>query len=319
MRWRTPILASILGVLILALTAASAMAAPPIAITDPAGGITPVGATLHGRADPRGAATAAWFQYGTTKSYGKRTRAQNAGLNPGSISIAANIGGLASNKTYHFRTVAENKDGKRFGKDRTFKTSKPTSTPVFTPNPVPYGNPVSVSGKIIGSSAAGAEVSLFGRPFPFTSPFAQYGNTLIADSQGDYLFILSSALSTTQFQVRGKTNPAFTSAIQTLQVSSKISLHTPARVRKGRRVHFWGVVAPAQDGIVVEIQRLRSNGAWSVFTRTNLLHRAGGGLSRYTTKKRLHHTSTFRAVVKSAGGVVVEGTTINTHLVRVRR
>ena len=318
MRWRTPILASILGVLALAASAAPATAAPPIAITDPAAGPTPVGATLHGRVDPRGAATGAWFQYGTTKKYGKRTPAQNAGINPGLISIAANITGLQSNKTYHFRTVAESKDGKRFGADRTFKTLKPTTTPGFSPNPVPYGSPVTITGKIVGTGAAGAEVSLFGRVFPYTSPFTQFGNTVIADQQGDYLFVLSSALSTAQFQVRGKTNPPFTSAIQTLFVSSRISLHTPTSVRRGRRVHFWGRVQPAQDGIVVEIQRRRPNGTFSVFTRTTLKDRPGN-FSGYSTRKRLNHSSTFRAVVKSAGGVVVEGATANTHFVRVRR
>jgi hypothetical protein len=318
MRWRTPILAALLGVLALAASAVPATAAPPTATTDPADGITPVGATLHGRVDPRGAATGAFFQYGLTKKYGKRTPAQNAGINPGLISIAANVTGLQSNKIYHFRTVAESKDGKRFGIDRKFRTAKPTTTPGFSPNPVPYGAPVTVTGKIVGSGAAGAEVSLFGRVFPYTDPFQQFGNTVIANQQGDYLFVLSSALSTTQFQVRGKTNPAFTSATQTLFVSSRISLHTPRTVRRGRRVYFWGRVLPGQDGIVVEIQRRRPNGTFSVFTRTTLKPRPGNA-SGYSTRKRLYHSSTFRAVVKSAGGVVVEGTTVNTHRVQVKR
>jgi hypothetical protein len=318
MRWRTPILASSLGVLALAASAGPATAAPPTAMTDPADGITPVGATLHGRVDPRGAATGAYFQYGLTKKYGKRTPAQSAGLNPGLISIAASVTGLQSNKTYHFRTVAESKDGKRTGGDRTFRTAKPTTTPGLSPNPVPYGSAVTVTGKIVGSGAAGAEVSLFGRTFPYTDPFRQFGNTVIADQQGDYLFVLTSALRNAQLQVRGKTNPAFTSATQSLVVSSLVSLHTPRTVRRGRRVYFWGRVVPAQDGIVVEIQRRRPNGTFSVFTRTALKDRPGNA-SGYSIRKRLYHTSTFRAVVKSTGGVVSEGTTVNTHLVRVKR
>jgi hypothetical protein len=268
--------------------------------------------------DPRGAATAGYFQYGATKKYGKRTPAQSAGLNPGSIPLAANIGGLTSNKTYHFRTVAESKDGKRTGADRTFKTSKPTTTPVFTPNPVPFGSPFVVSGHITGTGAAGAEVTLFGRQFPYTAQFTQVGSTVLASNQGDYLFVLLGAPGNSQFQVRGKTNPPFVSAVQTLLVSSRITLHTPGSVKKGRRVRFWGLVSPAQDGVIVQIQRLNRNGTWSKFTQTNLRHRTDGR-SGYSTTKRLHHSSTFRAVVKSVSGAVVEGTTVNTHFVRVKR
>jgi hypothetical protein len=317
MRWRTPILASMLGVLLLAFGAASALAVPPIAVSDPATNISPVGATLNGRVDPRGQATSARFQYGLTKSYGKTTAALNAGLSPGFIAVWTNIAGLTSNKTYHFRTVAESKDGKRFGADRTFKTSKPTTTPVFTPNPVPYGDPVAVSGVIIGSDASGAQVSLFGHTFPFTDPLTQFGNTVVADSQGTYLFILSSALSTAQFEVRGKTSPPFTSAIQTLAVSSKIALHTPASLRKGHKAHFWGTVAPAQDGIVVQIQKLRSGGAFTTFATTTLRHRPDG-LSSYSVRRFPRGSGTFRAVVFSAGGAWQPGTT-STHFIRVRR
>ena len=189
---------------------------------------------------------------------------------------------------------------------------------MFTPNPVPFGSPVSVSGQIIGTGAGGAEVSLFGHAFPYTDPFTKFGNTVLADSQGNYLFILASALSNSIFQVRAKTSPAFTSADQLLRVSSRISLHTPRSVKRGRRAHFWGVVAPAQDGIVVEIQKLQKNGTFTLFTRTTLRHRAAGG-SSYSTRKRLFHSQTFRAVVHSSGGAVEEGTTQGAHFVRVKR
>jgi hypothetical protein len=305
-----------LGVLFLAFGAASALAVAPIAITDPATNISPVGATLNGRVDPRGQATSARFQYGLTKNYGKTTAPLDAGLSPGSIALNTNIAGLESNKTYHYRIFAESKDGRTNGADRTLKTSKPTTTPVFTPNPVPYGDPVAVSGVIVGSGASGAQVSLFGRAFPFTDPLVQFGNTVISDSQGTYLFILSSALSTAQFEVRAKTNPPFTSEIQTLAVSSKISLHAPGSIRRGHKAHFWGVVAPGQDGIVVQIQKLR-RGAFTTFATTTLRHRPDGA-SSYSVRRYPRGSGTFRAVVLSAGGAWQPGTT-NTHFLQVRR
>jgi hypothetical protein len=301
----------------LSLGATPALAAKPLATTDPATDITPIGANLHGSVDPRGVATSAYFQYGTTNKYGKRTPAQSAGLNPGAIPLTAGVTGLKSDTTYHFRIVAESKDGKTNGKDVTFKTAAPTTTPVFTPNPVPYGDPVSVSGQIVGSGAKGAEVTLFGRAFPFTDPFTQFGNTVVADDNGNYLFILSSALSTAQFEVRAGTDPAFTSSIQTLQVSSKIGLSVRNKVRKGRKLRFHGLVAPAQDHTVVEIQKRKRDGTFGVFARTTLRHRADGR-SSYSVRKKLRRRGIFRAVVQSAGGVVIPGTS-REHSIRVTR
>jgi len=304
-----------------AASATNASAAAPLAFTDPATDISPVGATLHGRVDPKGQATAAWFQYGKTKSYGNNTAKQNAGLQAGQqVPISWGINGLKSNTTYHFRMVAESKDGRKNGSDKTFKTSKPTTTPVFTPNPVPYGKPVAVSGQIVGTGANGAQVSLFGHPFPYTGPFTQFGSTVVADKNGNYLFVLVSALSNSIFEVRAKTTPAFTSAPQQLHVSSVISMHAPSRVKPRHRAHFWGIVQPGQDGVVVEIQKRLGNGSWTLFTRTTLQHRAGpGSSSRYTTRKKLFHSHTFRAVVHSTGGAVDEGTTVGAQFVRVRR
>jgi hypothetical protein len=309
---------AVLSALTLAVTSTSATAAVPRAITDGADQFTPVGAVVHGRVDPNGQPTAAWFQYGATKNYGNRTPSHDAGISPGFVPFAAQISGLKSNTTYHFRMVAENKDGRKNGADRTFKTTKPTTTPVFTPNPVPYGKPVFVSGQIVGTGANGAQVSLFGHPFPYTAPLTQYGNTVVADKSGNYLFVLASALSNSIFEVRGKTTPPFTSAQQQLHVASNISLHTPTRVKPRGRVHFWGIVSPAQDGIVVEIQKQVKGGGWALFTRTALKPRTSG-TSRFTTRKRLFHSRVFRAVVHSTGGVVDEGTTLNTHFIRVKR
>jgi hypothetical protein len=315
---RTPILAALLGVLCLLVSAASASAAAPVPVTGAATDVTPVGATLNGSVDPRGAATSAYFQYGLTNKYGKRTPAQDAGINAGVVPIAATISGLQSSKTYHVRVVAENKDGKKFGGDRTFKTAAPTTTPVFTPNPVPYGSPFTVTGNIVGTGANGAEVSLLERAFPYTSPFTQLGSTVVADANGTYIFALTSALSTAQFQVHAKTSPAFTSEIQTLIVSSRISLKTSKHVKRGRNASFSGVVAPAQDGIIVDIQRLRSDGTFKHWTRAFLRHR-NDGLSGYSTKKRIFKSGTFRAIVRSNGGAFAQGVSPNVHTIRVTR
>src|SRR3954468_23639487 len=115
---RTPrlTLSLLVSAVALGVGAAPALAAKPLATTAAATDITPVGANLHGSVDPRGIATSTFFQYGTTKSYGKRTPDQSAGVNPGAIPIAAGISCLKSSTTYHFRIVAESADGRTNGK-----------------------------------------------------------------------------------------------------------------------------------------------------------------------------------------------------------
>jgi hypothetical protein len=316
MPWRAPALIAVLGLLVAG--TATASAAAPVPTTGAATDITPVGATLNGAVDPRGAATSAYFQYGLTTKYGNRTPAQDAGLNPGTVPISASVTGLKSSRTYHVRVVAENKDGKKFGSDRTFKTAAPTTIPVFTPNPAPYGSAVTVTGTLVGSGANGATTRLYGRPFPYTSDYTLFGNPVVADSNGNYVFALTHVLSTAQFQVQADTKPAFTSQTEMLSVSSLISLHTPKKVKRGHRATFWGIVAPAQDHTTVDIEKLQANGKFTHFTTTSLRHRKDGR-SGYSTKKKVWKSATYRAIVRSNGGALQEGTTPNSHTIHVTR
>jgi phosphodiesterase/alkaline phosphatase D-like protein len=94
---------------------------PPVAITNPATNVTNSSATLRGWVYPHGLSTTVYFQYGRTTSYGSRTPNQ---IKTGNTyqGVIANISGLAPNTTYHFRIVASNSAGTRYGTDRTFTT-----------------------------------------------------------------------------------------------------------------------------------------------------------------------------------------------------
>jgi hypothetical protein len=65
--------------------------------------------------------TTVHFQYGTTTSYGRNTPTQTQTGNT-YRNINANISGLIAGTTYHFRIVATNANGTRFGADRIFAT-----------------------------------------------------------------------------------------------------------------------------------------------------------------------------------------------------
>ena len=93
----------------------------PVVKTNPATNIANFSATLHGSLDPHGLTTHVYFQYGRTTGYGHTTAMQTQSGNT-YRNIAANISGLIRHTTYHFRIVATNSVGTRFGSDRTFTT-----------------------------------------------------------------------------------------------------------------------------------------------------------------------------------------------------
>src|SRR4029450_6332475 len=102
---------------------------PPVVITSPATLVTSFSATLNGPVDPHGLTTNVHFQYGTTINYGLTTAIQSKTGNTYQH-VGANISGLATSTTYHFRIVATNSAGTRYGDDRTFTTLSATGPPV---------------------------------------------------------------------------------------------------------------------------------------------------------------------------------------------
>jgi hypothetical protein len=107
---------------------------PPVVNTNPATLIVSFSATLNGTVDPHGLTTTAYFQYGTTTSYGLTTPPQSKSGNTYQ-NISANISGLTASTIYHFRIVATNSAGTRYGADRTFRTLSATGPPVVITNP----------------------------------------------------------------------------------------------------------------------------------------------------------------------------------------
>ena len=93
----------------------------PVVITKPATSVTASSATLNGSLDPHGLTTTVSFQWGMTTSYGHTTAMQSQTGNT-YRNITANISGLTTHTTYHFRIVATNSGGTRYGSDRTLTT-----------------------------------------------------------------------------------------------------------------------------------------------------------------------------------------------------
>src|SRR5262249_17799809 len=93
----------------------------PVVTTNPASNVTAESATLNGTLDPHGLSTTVYFQYGTTISYGSSTPNQ---IRTGSNyqNVFATISGLDGSTRIHFRIVASNAAGTRYGSDRILRT-----------------------------------------------------------------------------------------------------------------------------------------------------------------------------------------------------
>jgi len=78
------------------------------------------GATLNGEVTALGRPTTAWFEWGTNTSYGNVTPPSNAGSASTSIVVSAAISGLQQGRTYHYRAVATNSNGRVNGSDLSF-------------------------------------------------------------------------------------------------------------------------------------------------------------------------------------------------------
>ncbi len=92
-----------------------------VVVTDVASNVDKTSVRLNGEVRDFGGDNEVdvWFEYGTTDSYGKTT--SKVGLsNPGSFEW--DLSNLSEDTSYHFRAVAENFKGVKFGVDREFRT-----------------------------------------------------------------------------------------------------------------------------------------------------------------------------------------------------
>jgi hypothetical protein len=106
-------------------TTSSCSTPPPTVVTSPASSIVETAARLNGTADPNGAATSAWFQWGTSTAYGNVTSATPVGSGTSPVSYVFDLVDLQNCTTYHVRAVAQNSGGTAYGSDRSFTTLCP--------------------------------------------------------------------------------------------------------------------------------------------------------------------------------------------------
>ena len=305
------------------LTAAIAAAAPaaaavtkPTVSTGGAAQITQTSATLTGKVNANGAQTTYFFQYGTSRVYGATTGPTDAGSGTHARAAAASVTGLAPATTYHYRLVAENAKGTTFGGDRTFTTKKQPLgfNLAATPNPATFKAGTTLAGQLTGTGNAGRTVQLQAKAFPYTTAFTNVGNPLVTDAAGNFTFPVPLLTVNTQFRVMTVGSPHVTSGIVLVGCAVRVSVKVSAtRVRLGHKVRFSGHVAPANDGALFAIQRLKK-GVW-VTVQGGSLHHSSATRSRYSKTMRIRHFGQYRVFV----GVNNQNTSGTSNPVRIRR
>ena len=85
--------------------------------------VTNTAAYLQGGVYPNGEATSYYWQYGTTSSYGAKTKAVSLGAGTAVVSLSSQLADLKPGTTYHYRLVAGNASGTEYGYDVSFTTT----------------------------------------------------------------------------------------------------------------------------------------------------------------------------------------------------
>jgi hypothetical protein len=301
------------GVLLALALPATAIADPPKATTGRATDITQSTATLHGKANPNGNSSSAYFQYGTLRTYGATTPAQSVGSGKTGVAVGAPIGGLSPNTRYHFRLVVQWGNRVVFGDDHTFRTAKQPLglTLVATPDRVRSGDSSTLSGNLSGSDAQGKEVQLQVNRFPF-SGFENFGNAQVVDSSGNFSFPILQVFTNTQFRVYVVDQPEIGSPVVGVVVPVRVHLRVARRVHRGK-IRFRGRITPVSDNSAVEIQR-RFHGVWVTVARTHTTDNAAGS-SYFRKKVRVRRSGRYRALVTPGGEYVSDVSRV--HRVRV--
>lgn len=179
---------------IIAIIASSATA--PTVQSSAATPVTSTSAQMNGTVNPNGLSTSAYFEYGTTTSYGSTT-------GPTTISGTSATGiqsvwsGLTPNTTYHYRVVAANSSGTNRGGDVAFTTpASPLAVNGVASSYTGTGQktiPLSGSGfssitQISWSCTMPSGTSCTGSPYVWTPGTTRWNNVTIASDTVAYVY-----------------------------------------------------------------------------------------------------------------------------------
>ncbi len=306
--YRNSVIVALAFAFVSALPISPGQAASPAVPNLSTGGVSTVSyssAILNGSVDPRGQETDYSFQYGATRSYGSQTPIAPAGSGTKTIRVSQSVSGLQPLTTYHYRIVASSPAGTTKGDDRTFTTPAiPLSLTIAgVPNPLVYGDALTVEGILSGTGAGSHEIVLQANPYPYQAGFKTVGNPELTNPSGDFSFPFLSLLENTQLRVVTVGKPEVSSPTVLENVAVRVSFHARSVGRPGF-VRLYGTVAPAEPGALVGFQLLQP-GHKSVNEGGTAIAAGGTTVASFSRVVRLHRRGLYRALVQVPAGAHV--------------
>jgi hypothetical protein len=311
-------IAALLATLAIAPFAVSALAAgtdlAPRAVT---GGVSHVRATsalLQGAVNPRGSETTYFFQYGPTVAYGRQTPVTSVGKGTTTVKVGQTVVGFLAG--YHYRIVAVNAHGTKFGRDRTF--TAPSRRLKFAMEstkqaaPTPYGGTFVLRGTLTGGPLH--TITAQSSPFPYLTAFSDVGAPLLTNAAGSFAIPIPNLKESTQLRVRTDDARPLFSAIVSAHVAVRVTLKVRSSARKGL-YRLYGTVTPAEVGATVLFQvekASRPHGKNELETRfategRTVVKRATRTFSRFSQILKIRTAGHYRAVVRPRPGPLVLG------------
>ncbi len=286
---------------------------PPLVYAGYTTEVSTSSATLNVRVNPRGVASTYYIQYGPTTAYGFQTPTASAG-NGGEVKLTQAVTGLQPATVYHYRVVATSSAGTAEGPDAVFTTKAIPLTMTITtaPDPVVYGEPLSVFGTLTGTGNAGAAVVLQANYFPYTKGFSTISAPQLTNAAGAFQFALPQLAGNATLRVALAANPNVHSPGVAEHVSLSVTLHVRPATRRGRHgtvrhglMRLYGTVMPRRSRGLVVIERLTRgrHGREYVAVGRAGLKPAPHGVSQFSRIVPLH-PGAYRVLVQAWGAQV---------------
>jgi hypothetical protein len=299
--------------------------------------VTGTTATLSGSIDPRTFATTYYFQYGPSNAFGQQTPSVTipAG-STATVKVTQTVSGFLNG--YHYRLVADNQEGKKESRERTYTATPPKAKKKAefvlpkTFEPVPLGGAFALSGTLTGAGNADRAIVLQASPYPYTAPYINVGTQILTGPTGAFSFRVANLMSATKFRVETVGAPQVVSRVVPEQVSVRVTLKA-RRAGHSALVRLYGTVTPAEVGAKVFIELERTPKAKdekpgklekpekpgrvekekgekppTFSTKFNTtVKRATRAISRFSVVISIRQTGHYRAFVQVAAGAVGSG------------
>ena len=289
---------------------ATASAAAPGVSVRAESNVTSNSAFVNASIDPNNIRTTYFVRFGLTKLYGLETAHQEAGSGgaPREVSIA--LTGLAPDTRYHYRVIAVNENGAiTRSNDQTFRTRKQQLgvTLTATPSTVAPNAPTVLTGQLTGTNNANRDVRVEASQWPYTAGFAQIGNKIVTDGQGNFTFNVLNVPFNTQFRVALAQRPDVVSPVVVVAVpmTVKTDIRTVKTFRHSKKVRFKGRVTPAPVTPSLVVQK-RRDGVWTTIATARKWTESASGVT-FKKKVRIRKSGKFRLVAQDTAGKYAVG------------